>query len=101
MSDTHLAVVGNRTRNAECLQALADSLGCVGSDLATLLDCYGGTDYVGPLGVLETDWLSLLAHLVGVDALGLADSLRILDAVDSVLREHRIYFIDSAVVTFK
>ena len=48
VADTHLAVVGYRTCDAECLQTLADGLGGVGCVGAALLDGDGRAYDVSP-----------------------------------------------------
>ena len=101
VADTYLTVVGDRSCDAECLQALADSLCGVGSRRAALLDCDSRAYDVCPLGILEADRLSLLAHLVGVDTFLIADALGLLDALYAVLRKHSVDVVDSALVALK
>ena len=101
VSETYFAVVGNRTGNAECLQAFADSLGCVGCCFNALLDSDSGAYNVCPFCVLETDFLCVFAHFVGVETLGSADSLCFVDIFDTVFIESGVNLVNAALVTFK
>ena len=101
MTETYLAVVGNRSGDAECLQTFADSLCRVGCVYATLLDSDSRAYDVSPLRILEADRLRLLAHLVGIETFLLANRFRILNTVDTILCKHGIDFIYAALVTFK
>ena len=98
MANTHLAVVGDTAGDAERLQANTDSLGGVGSHLATLLQGDGGTTYVSPLGVLKTDLLGLLTGLVGVDAILVADGVGLLDILDAVGIQCSNHLLDATVL---
>ncbi len=101
VSDTYLAVVGNRTGDAEALQTDTDSLGSLGSILHALLDSDGCTADVCPLGILETDALSVFTHLVGVDTCIFANLVCLLDAVDTILLQSSKHLVDAALLTFK
>ena len=101
VSETYLAVVGDRTGDAECLQSLAYRLGGLGCGLHAFLDSDCGAYDIGPLRVLEADLLGVLAHLVGVDALLGADCLGLVDVLDAVFVESGVDLINPALVTFK
>ena len=60
VSQTYLAVICDRTGDAEGLQSLADSGCCVRRSAASLLNGDRRTYRVRPAGILETDRLDLL-----------------------------------------
>ena len=101
MTDTYLAVVGNRTGDAERLQADADSLGSVSSSLHTLLDGDGSTADVCPLGILEADALGFLTHQVGVYTCLVANLVGLFNTIDPVLFQSGQYLIHTALLTLK
>ena len=84
VTQTHLAVVGHRTRDAECLQTHTDSLCAVGSSLASTLDGNSSTADIGPLGVLEADTLRLLTHQIRINTCLVADLISLLYALDAL-----------------
>ena len=90
VAETNLAVVSYGTRDAECLETFSNSLSGVSGIGAALLDCDGGAYYVSPLCILEADFLGVLASLVWIEALGLADGLGLLEVLDTVFVESSI-----------
>ncbi len=85
VAEADLAVVGDRTGDAEGLQADADRFGGVGGLVAAFLDGDRGADDIGPGGVLKGDRLGVLADFVWIDALGVADRLGFLDGGNAIL----------------
>ena len=66
MSETHFAVVGYRTRDAESLQAYANGFGGIGSIGTTFFQSDGRTHNVSPFGIFEADFLRFFAGQIGV-----------------------------------
>jgi len=60
VADSHLAVISDGTGNTEGLQSLTEGYRDVSGLRLTLLDGNGGTQGIGPAGVLEADWLYAL-----------------------------------------
>ena len=84
VAKTNLTVVGNRTRDAECLQTHADSLCTISSSLAAALDGDGSTANVCPLCILEADTLSVLTHLIRINTCSLANLVSLFYALDTL-----------------
>ena len=101
VAKTHLAVLGNRAGNAECLQADADGSSGVRGLGAALLDGDGGTYGVGPAGVLEGDVLDAAHDFAHVDAFVEADLLGFLAGADTVLSKNRKDLVDTTGIRFK
>ena len=66
VSQTHLAVLGNRAGDAEGLKADADGLGSLSSGLHVLLQGDSRAHAVGPAGIFKADGLDALDDLIGV-----------------------------------
>ena len=73
VADADLAVVRDRTGDAEGLQAFAQGRGDIGRLGLALLDGDGRAEHIGPAGVLKADRLDALDDGVDIDALGVAD----------------------------
>ena len=101
VAQAHLPVLGNRTGDAEGLEAHTDALGGLGGGLDALLQSDGRAHAVGPAGILKADGLDALDDVVGVEAGGLADVAALLHAGNSVLRQDGIDLVDSSFVAFK
>ena len=101
VADTDLTVVGDGTVDAERLQAFTDGFCSIGSGLAAFLDGDSSTAGVGPLHVLEADGLGFFSHRVRVDALGFANLVGFLNAVDAVLVQNFQDIGHAAFLTFK
>ena len=101
MAEAYLAVVSNRTRYAESLEAFADSLSGVSSLRAALLDCDCSAERVSPLCILECDRLQVLYDLIRVDALLVADLLGILDGSKTILFADFVDLINTALIAFE
>ena len=87
MTQTYLAVLGNRAGNAEALQTDTDSGSGVSGLYATLLDCDSGANRVCPLCILECDGLCFFDDLIGVDTLRVANFLTFVDGGNAVFLE--------------
>ena len=60
MTETDLALKGDRTGDTESLQPRTEGSGDLGGDLQVLLDRDGRAEDISPAGVLKTDRLDLL-----------------------------------------
>ena len=101
MAETDLAVVSNRTRYAESLEAFADSLSGISSLRAALLDGDGSTERVSPFCILECDRLEIFYDLIRVDALLVADFLSIFNGSQTILFADFVDFINTALIAFE
>ncbi len=101
MTQTYLTVVGNTTGDAEALQTDTDSLGSVSGSLHTLLNGNGGTANVCPLGVLKTDTLSVLTHLIGVNTCLITNLVGFLNTIDAILFQSCKNLVDTALLALK
>ena len=101
VAQAHLTVLGHGAGDAESLEALADSLGSVGSGGHILLQRDGSAHAVRPGSVLKADGLDALDDFVGVEAGSLADVPALLHAGNSVLSQDGIDLVDSSFVAFK
>ena len=79
MTQTDLAVLGDRSVDAEGLKALTNGAGSVSGVLNALLQRNGCTHAVGPAGVFKADRLDSLDNLIGIKARFLTDSAALLD----------------------
>ena len=101
VAETDLAVVSNRTRYAESLEAFADSLSGISSLRAALLDGDGSTERVSPFCILECDRLEIFYDLIRVDALLVADFLSIFNGSQTILFADFVDFINTALIAFE
>ena len=101
VAETDLAVVSNRTRYAESLEAFADSLSGISSLRAALLDGDCSTERIRPFCILECDRLQVLYDLIRVDALLVADLLGILDGSKTILFADFVDLINTALIAFE
>ena len=101
VAQTHLTLVGDGTGDAESLQALADALGSLGGGLDILLQRDGRAQFISPLGVFESDGLDALHDLVGVNALGIVESLQLIKILEAILFKHRLELRHATFKTFK
>ena len=56
---------------------------------------------ISPLGVFESDGLDALHDLVGVDALGIVESLQLIKILEAILFKHRLELRHATFKTFK
>ena len=101
VADADLALIGDRTGDAESLQSFADGFRRVGGFGAALFDGDGGAEGVCPARILEGDGLYALHDVIGVEALFVADALRVLEIFDPVLFHDGLDLLDPSFVTFK
>ena len=101
VTQTYLAVISNRARDAECLQADADCLSSLRCGLYALLDCDCSAYGVSPASVLKCDRLYGTNGCSRINALFLADFSTFLYAGNAVLSEDAIDLVNSSFVTFK
>ena len=101
MTETDLTVLGNRAGDAERLKTDTDCGSGVSGLCAALLDCDSGAYRVSPLCVFKADRLCFFNNLIGVDALGVANFLALVDRVDTVFLESGENLRFSSFVTFK
>ena len=90
VADADLALVRDGAGDAEGLQAHADAAGSLGGALDAFLHGDGGAQLIGPLRVLEADGLRGLDDLVGVDALGVVESLYFIKFFEAILVQNRL-----------
>ena len=101
VADTDLAVISNRTGNAEGLESFAQGLGDFRSDGLAALDGDSGADEVGPAGVFKTDGLDVADALDDVQTFGFGDLLGFVQRSDAVGFQEGFDLGDPAFITFK
>ena len=101
VSETDLAVLGNRAGNAECLKSDTDSGSSVGSLGAALLDSDSAAYGVSPYSVLKADRLGLSYDLVAVDSLSKGYIPALFNRGNAVFGENGIDFVNSSFIIFK
>ena len=101
MSQTNLTLIGNRSGNTECLQALTDSCCSICRSLAALLDRDSRAYGVCPLCILKTDGLNALDHLINIKACILGDLFRLFDGSNSIAVQCCINLFDTSLIGFK
>ena len=101
VADTDLALVRNRTGDAEGLQSGADPLGGFSSVLGAFLDSDSGAQFIGPLYVFEADGLGAFHDGVSVNALAVGKSFNFLEVFESVLVQNRLQLRHAAFIVFK
>ena len=101
VAEADLTVFSNRARDAECLQADADSGSSVSSLRAAHLDSNRAAYGVSPLCVLKADRLCFLYDGVRVDALLFADGLALINGIDAVFFQDGEDFRLTSLITFK
>ena len=101
MAESDLTVIGDRTGDAEALQAFANifcSLDCI---FCLFLQRDGGAYDIGPLRVFEAYHLGLLTSLVRIETCCVTDLVGFFDILDAVFVERSENLLDTAVLTFK
>ena len=85
MADADLALVRDGAGDAEGLQAHADAAGGLGGGLDAFLHGDGRAQLIGPLRVFEADGLCALDDFIGVNALGVVESLHFIKVLEAIL----------------
>src|SRR5574344_313730 len=98
MTYTYITVISHRAWDAECLKTNTDSLSCVCSVLAALLDSDGCAYHVSPLCIFKADTLSLFASHVWIETCLFADFVSLFDRGNAVLLESSKYLLHAAVL---
>ena len=101
VADTDLALIRNRTGNAEGLQGGADPLGGFRSVLRAFLDGDSGAQFIGPLYILEADGLGALHDGVGVDALAVGERFDFFKIFESVFVQDRLQLRHAAFIVLE
>ena len=101
VAEANLTVFSNRARDAECLQADADSSSSVSSLRAAHLDGDRAAYGVSPLCVFKADRLGFLYDGVRGNALLFADGLALIDGIDAIFLQDGEDLRLTSLVTFK
>ena len=101
VAEADLALLGDRTRHAECLQALADDGSGFRGILYAALEREGNAERVCPGGVFKCDGLHALDDGFHINALGQAELAGRFQAAQIIFRKEFFDLGDAAVFSFK
>ena len=101
VTESHTALFGDGTGNAERLQALADAAGCVRGGFYFALNADGGAQGVRPHGVFKGDGLNAFYKGFNVNAGVFADFSCFLKGGNAVFGEADLDFRHSSFFSFK
>ena len=101
VAKANFSLVSYRTGNAECLQADADSFGCISCFFAALFEGNCSTQCIGPNGIFKCDRLNGADDAVYIQAFFYSKSLHLFQRGEAIFCKALFDFRNSSFVTFK